>query len=103
MQFKLFMEDKEKTFSVPFVKGRLFRKALKMNKVFNEGGEITEEVTDQLVDFVCEVFNSQFTPDDVWDGMPLDGILPALQGVFFEVIDRGTKSIQGGTDTSKND
>lgn len=102
MQFKLNIEDKEKTFSVPFVKGRLFRRALKMNKMFTEGKEITDDVTDQLVDFVCEVFNNQFTPDDVWDGMPVDGILPTLQGVFFDVIDRATSSIQGGSDASKN-
>lgn len=97
------IEDKEKTYSVPFVKGRLFRKALKMNKVFNQGAEITDSVMDDLVDFVCEVFNNQFTPDDVWDGLPVDGILPNLQGIFFEVIDRGTKSIQGENDSSKNE
>jgi hypothetical protein len=95
------IEDKEKTFSVPFVKGRLFRRALKMNKMFNEGAEITDDVMVQLIDFVCEVFNNQFTPDDVWDGLPIDGLLPKLQGIFFEVIDRATSTMQGGS-VSKN-
>jgi hypothetical protein len=102
MQFKLFIEDKEKTFSVPYVKGRIFRRALKMNKMFGVGIEITPEVMDQLADFVCEVFNNQFTPEDVWDGLPVDGILPRLQGVFFDVIDRATKSTEGSSN-SKNE
>jgi hypothetical protein len=96
------IEDKEKTFSVPFAKGRMFRRALEMNKLFMEGAEITKEVMDQLVDFVCELFNCQFTPDEVWDGLPVDGILPTLQGIFFDVIDRATKSIEGGSE-SKNE
>jgi hypothetical protein len=103
MQFKLMVEDKEKTFSVPFVKGRIFRKALKINKTLNQEGGIDEAALDELEEFVCDVFNNQFTPDDLEDGLPLDGILDTLRGVFFEVINRATSSIQSGSNESKNE
>ncbi|MEH7157475.1 phage tail assembly chaperone G [Neobacillus drentensis] len=102
MHFKLMIDDKEKTFSVPFVKGRIFRKALKMNRTLNQG-ELTEEVLNELEEFVCEVFENQFTPEQIEDGLPIDGLMATLRGVFFEVINRATSSIQGGSDTSKND
>lgn len=96
------IENEEKTFSVPFVKGRIFRKALKMNKTLNSG-ELTEALLDELIEFVCEVFNNQFTPEQVEDGLPVDGYMETLRGVFFEVINRATSSLKGGSDTSKNE
>jgi hypothetical protein len=96
MQFKLMIEDKEKIFYAPYIKGRIFRRALEMNKKLN-AGEVDVEVSDELVTFVCEVFNNQFTPAEVWDGLELEGVLPKLQDVFFEVINKGTSSVQGGT------
>lgn len=100
MQFKLTIDDKEKTFSVPFVKGRMLRRALQLNKTLNMK-ELDEEVIDRMVEFVCEVFNNQFSPDEVWDGLPLEGIFPKLHDVFSEVVERATSGIQG-VSNSKN-
>jgi hypothetical protein len=94
MQFKLLIDEKEKTFYAPFIKGRILRRALQINNTLN-GGDLGVEALDELVSFVCEVFNNQFTPDDVWDGMELEGMFSKLQEVFIEVVNRATSGIQG--------
>ncbi|KAF0822510.1 hypothetical protein V7200_03550 [Cytobacillus firmus] len=102
MQIKLFLNDEEKTFTVPFIKGRMLREALKMNKSLGEKAELDDETLDDLVHFVCGVFNNQFTPDDVFDGLPIDGIFIKLQGVLTDVINKALSGLQGESNGESN-
>lgn len=106
MQFKLILNDEEKTFTVPFIKGRMLREALKMNKSLDGKENLDDETLDELVQFVCGVFNNQFTPDDVFDGVPIDGMFMKLQGVLTGVINRALSGLQGegnGESNPKNE
>jgi hypothetical protein len=99
MQIELRINGEKKSFVTPFIKGRIFRKALKLNKSLT-GSELNEEQLDQLVEFVCDVFDGRFSPDDVYDGLELRGLLTKLQSVLVEVIETATDGIVGTSDSA---
>ncbi|MBS4188653.1 hypothetical protein KHA94_00265 [Bacillus sp. FJAT-49705] len=94
MRITLLMGEEEKTFSVPRVKGRILRTAVALNKKLSKKDTLDEETVDDLVQFVCEVFNNQFSIDDVLDGLPLEGFTFRLQEILIEVISKATSGIK---------
>lgn len=96
MQIKLMIGEEEKSFVAHFVKGRILRRAFELNKKFETMDQL--EQLDSLVAFVCEVFGDQFTPDQVWDGLPLETIFPEVQGIFNEVVEKATSGVKGGAE-----
>lgn len=96
MQLKLMVDDKEKIYVAHQVKGRMLRRAFELNKKLNEMEELDQ--LDALVAFVCEVFNDQFTPDMVWDGLNLETVFTEVQGIFNQVVDIATSGVKGGAD-----
>ncbi|WP_312474177.1 phage tail assembly chaperone G [Neobacillus sp.] len=100
MELTLLINDKEEKFFAPAIKGRIFRKALEMNDKLH-GESINVGMMDELIEFVCEAFGSQFTPDDVWDGLELAGMFPKLQEVFSEVVNQATKGVEGVSNSKK--
>jgi hypothetical protein len=99
MQIKLMINEEEKTFLAHFVKGRILRRAFEINKKLKDVDEL--EMLDTLVEFACEVFKDQFSPDDVYDGLELEDLVPVVKGVLDEVVDKATKNIQGGESSQK--
>lgn len=98
MQIKLRIEGEEKTFTNDFVKARVFRNALKMNeKMRNEGTEISVETFDQMIGFVVNVFDNQFTVDDVWDGLEAGDLQPEIMRVFNNVLNIGGLETKSST------
>ncbi|MEA0553534.1 hypothetical protein U1P98_06355 [Lysinibacillus irui] len=97
MQITLKIDGQEKQFSNDFVKARVFRNALKMNeKMRQEGNEISVETFDEMIAFVVNVFENQFTMDDVWDGLEAGKLQDEIMRVFNSVLNIGgleTKSI----------
>ncbi len=90
MQIKLRINSEEKTFTNDFVKARVFRNALKMNeKMRNEGNEISVETFDEMIGFVVNVFDNQFTVDDVWDGLEAGKLQDEIMRVFNNVLNIG--------------
>ncbi|AJK89349.1 MAG: hypothetical protein M3043_00180 [Lysinibacillus fusiformis] len=90
MQIILRIDKKEKTFTNDFVKARVFRNALKMNeKMRKEGNEITVETFDEMINFVVNVFDNQFTVDDVWDGLEAGLLQSEIMRVFNSVLNIG--------------
>jgi len=90
MQIKLRIDGQEKTFTNDFVKARVFRNALKMNeKMRIEGNEISVETFDEMINFIVNVFDNQFTVDDIWDGIEAGMIQGEIMRVFNSVINIG--------------
>ncbi|MGE6515200.1 phage tail assembly chaperone G [Lysinibacillus sphaericus] len=90
MQIKLRINSEEKTFTNDFVKARVFRNALKMNeKMRNEGNEISVETFDEMIGFVVNVFDNQFTVDDIWDGLEAGHLQNEIMRVFNSVLNIG--------------
>ena len=91
-----------KKYSVDFVSGRVLREiepALKMYgrivaiSTAAEKGEITPdadkltipEVMDVLVKWFCILFGNQFTPDEVYDGYPVDRLMHDIAQALIAV------------------
>ncbi len=90
MQITLKINGQERIFSNDFVKARVFRNALKMNeKMRKEGNEISVETFDEMISFVVNVFDNQFTIDDVWDGLEAGRLQDEIMRVFNNVLNIG--------------
>ncbi len=90
MQITLKIDGQEKMFSNDFVKARVFRNALKMNeKMRKEGNDISVETFDEMIGFVVNVFDNQFTVDDIWDGLEAGKLQDEIMRVFNSVLNIG--------------
>lgn len=103
MQITLHIEGKEKTFVNDFVKARVFRNALKLNKDLKEITDISVELFDSFVEFVVFAFDKQFTVDEVWDGIEAHKLQDEVTRVFNEVLSFGGLEVQSepGNDQGK--
>lgn len=81
MKIELVIDGKEKIYTVAFIKSRMFRKLLAIRKRMNFD-DIGEDEMDELVGFVCEVFDGQFTVDEVYDGLSIDKLMPTITEVM---------------------
>jgi hypothetical protein len=84
VEIKLLVEDKEKTFVVPFVKGRMFRRVLEIFKDYDLDN-MTPETLDVLVDFIVECFNVQFSRDDFYDGIAVEKIRETILKFIYKI------------------
>jgi hypothetical protein len=85
MKITLFINGEEKTFTVPFVKARMFRRALEITKKYDLN-DVDVETLDVLVSYVVELFNNQFTIDDIYDGVPADKLIPTILDCINKVV-----------------
>lgn len=98
MQITLRINDKEKTYTNGFVKARIFRNALKLNKELKNMADISVELFDSLVEFVVIAFDNQFTIDEVWDGVEAHKLQNEVMRIFNEVLGLGGLAVQGQSD-----
>ncbi len=99
MQIKLRIDNKEKTYTNDFVKARVFRNALKMNeKMRDEGNDISVETFDEMIGFVVNVFDNQFTVDEVWDGLEAGKLQDEIMRVFNNVLNIGGLETEDSSD-----
>lgn len=101
MEIKLFIEDKEKAFVVPFVKGRMFRRIIEIYKEYNLD-DLDPETIDVLVDFIVECFNGQFSRDEFYDGVAADKMIDTILDFINKVAGAGKAGGQKGPNSKKN-
>lgn len=77
MNLTLFVDDKEKNYTVSFIKARMFRKAISFGKTMDFDNLGVDQI-DELVGFVCDLFNNQFTVDEFYDGLPVDEFMSTI-------------------------
>jgi hypothetical protein len=85
MQITLFVNGEEKTFTVPFVKARMFRRALEITKKYDLN-DVDVATLDILVSYVVELFNNQFTVDEFYDGIPADKLISTILDCINKVV-----------------
>lgn len=79
-EIKLIIDGQEKTFTQPFVSGRILRLTIETDKKINENA--TKEPFDNIKDmelaaeYVSNVFNNQFTPQQFEEGIPSHKFYP---------------------------
>lgn len=90
MNITLLKDGQKKTFSQFFVTARFMRKALELRAELNLNNLSTEDL-DTVVNFVVEVFNNQFTADEVYDGLSYDELVETIFDDIFMTILQGRK------------
>jgi hypothetical protein len=93
VEIKLFVGTEEKTFVVPFVKGRMFRRVIEIYKKYNLD-DLDPETLDVLVDFIVECFNGQFTRDEFYDGIPADELIDTILNFINKISGVGKNGNQ---------
>lgn len=72
---------KDRTFLAPRPKARMIRRAAALYEEIDEQRPKDSDL-DHMINFVVDLFDKQFTLDDVWDGLYAD----EFNAVLFEVI-----------------
>lgn len=70
MNITLKIEDKEKIFSSGFVSTRKLKKALELTKDIDKITQNADVAFNILAEFMLELYNHQFTIDELLDGYP---------------------------------
>ena len=78
-----------KTFTILHVKSRLLRKAIELLEKIDRTALRLNDL-DDLVDYVCEVYNNQFTRDQFYDGIDADLLVETVNGTINEIVEGAT-------------
>ncbi|WP_426453856.1 phage tail assembly chaperone G [Paenibacillus sp. S-38] len=93
MKLELRVDEETKTFTVPFVSGRMLRKTLEISKNTNFSN-VTVEVLDELVLFVVDLFKNQFTVDEFYDGIEASKLLQTVMDCIHQVTGQAAKALE---------
>ncbi|MBG9657095.1 phage tail assembly chaperone G [Cytobacillus firmus] len=75
----------EKVYVAPRPKARLFREALVITQE-RDLNNITPDVLDDLLQYVCDAFGNQFTIDDIYDGYASTDLIDLVTETIVYVI-----------------
>ena len=78
----LTIENKEKTFTVPFVSGLVWRKYIELQDNVENINKLTAEELDKFVNLVVIAFNNQFTLEQFYEGISCDKVMWTVQALF---------------------
>lgn len=80
MQIKL----NDKTYKTKVIKAKIVRKSIEISETVNLDKLSTSDL-DRLVEFIVEVFDNQFTVDDIYEGLDAKDLVPSLLKAMGEV------------------
>lgn len=93
-------DGSKKDYAQDFISGRMFRRTIEIQKLFrqNEEGKnvIDESQIDELVQYVVELFDKQFTLDEFYDGIEAKDLISTIMNCVQAV----TKQVTGAAGTA---
>lgn len=92
-------DGSEKTYTQDFISGRKFRKTIEMQKLLKGG--VDESAMDNMVGYVCMLFDNQFSIDDFYDGIAANKMLETIVGYVNSVTGDVSKAV-GAQKTDPN-
>ena len=85
MDITLRIDKKDKTFTAGFISARMVRRTIEVSQGVNFEN-ISPDELDKLIDYIVELFGSQFTRDDVYDGLSSKELIPTITNCINEVV-----------------
>ena len=85
MEIILKQDKKDKTYTTGFISARMVRRTIEVSQGV-DFDNITPEELDKLIDYIVELFGSQFTRDDVYDGLQSKDLIPTITKCINEVV-----------------
>jgi hypothetical protein len=90
MRITLIENGEEKTYTSGFISARKFRQAVEMQNKMKNG--INVEILDDLVEYIVNAFDRQFTMDELYDRLPSNKLISTVIDVIDEVIGQEVKN-----------
>ena len=94
MEIILRKDKKEKTYTTGFISARMVRRTIEVSQGV-DFDNISPEELDKLIDYIVELFNNQFTRDDVYDGLQSKDLIPTITKCINEVVGEMTEVTEG--------
>jgi hypothetical protein len=94
MEIVLRKDKKEKTYTTGFISARMVRRTIEVSQGV-DFDNISPEELDKLIDYIVELFNNQFTRDDVYDGLQSKDLIPTIIKCINEVVGEMTEVTAG--------
>ena len=87
-------DKKDKTYTTGFISARMVRRTIEVSQGV-DFDNISPEELDKLIDYIVELFNNQFTIDDVYDGLQSKDLIPTITKCINEVVGEMTEVTAG--------
>lgn len=87
----------EKSFSTIRMRGRAFMRVLEIQDVMEEADKASVFTADHynlMCEFICEMFGSKFTLDELLDGIDLEEIYPTFRQLSEEIGNKTMKKVK---------
>jgi hypothetical protein len=94
MEIILKKDKKDKTYTTGFISARMVRRTIEVSQGV-DFDNISPEELDKLIDYIVELFNNQFTRDDVYDGLQSKDLIPTITKCINEVVGEMTEVTEG--------
>jgi hypothetical protein len=85
VEIVLKIKGKDKTYTAGFISARMVRKTIAVSQEINFDN-ISPEELDKLMDYIVELFGSQFTRDELYDGLGSKDLIPTITRCINEVV-----------------
>lgn len=85
MQLTLTMNQVPRTFQNGVVSARMLRRTIEITQTMDFDAMSVEDL-DTMVGYLVELFQHQFTIDDVYDGLASKDLIPTLVACINEVV-----------------
>lgn len=86
--------NEEKAFIPEFLSAMAFRKVFDMQKLLDKGDEIGGSDVDEIVNYICTVFNSKFTIDEFYNGLSMEDFMPTMLSVLENIVNIANSKIK---------
>lgn len=84
MRITLMIGEAEKTFHTPFIKGRVLRNFIKLQKE-KDLADMDTDTIDSIVELMVDAYSQQFTIDEFWDGIDSRNVITAIQEFIQDI------------------
>jgi hypothetical protein len=78
----LLIDNEEKTFTIPFVSGLIWRNWIELQEKAENINLLTTKEIDGFVNLVVLAFNNQFTLEQFYQGIPFDKVMVTVDSLF---------------------
>ena len=85
MEIVLKTNGKDKTYTAGFISARMVRTTIAVSQEINFDNIAPEEL-DKLMDYIVDLFGSQFTRDELYDGLASKDLIPIIIRCINEVV-----------------
>lgn len=75
----------KKTFETKIIKARMVRRSVELTQNVDLNKMTTSDL-DKMVEFVVEVFDKQFTVDELYDSLPANELIPTIAKTINMVV-----------------